>query len=529
MTQGVCMMDEETATGTSRTAVAIDSQPARESARYRTQPLSVFFAPTTVAVIGATETAASVGRTVLHNLVNHPFGGTVYPVNPGGSSVLGIRSYPSIMGVPGKVDLAVIATPADTVPDLVAQCGEAGVKGVIVLSAGFKECGEAGARLEEQIMNHARRGRMRVIGPNCLGIMNPVTGLNATFAGAMARPGNVAFISQSGALCTAVLDWSLREMVGFSSFVSIGSMMDVGWGDLIDYFGDDPNTRSIVVYMESIGDARSFLSAAREVALTKPIIVIKAGRHEAAARAATAHTGAASGVDKVMDAAFRRCGVLRVNDLLDLFCMSEMLAKQPRPRGPRLAILTNAGGPGVLAADALIDGGGELAALSAETMAGLDRLLPAAWSHSNPVDILGDAAPERYGKAIEIIAQDPQVDGLLVILTPQSMTDPALTAEQLIPYAASVAKPLLASWMGGAEVAAGERILAKANIPTLPYPDEAARAFNYMWHYSYNLRALYETPVIIESPEQRWDSAQAENLIQTATLGPDIAAGRRRQ
>ena len=283
---------------------------------------------------------------------------------------------------------------------------ELGIPAAIVISAGFKEHGEHGKELEAQICQIIR-GKMRLIGPNCLGVMNPLRGLNATFAHTIARPGNVAFISQSGALCTAVLDWSLRENVGFSAFVSIGSMLDVDWGDLIDYFGSDPRTNSIVIYMESIGDARAFLSAAREVSLTKPIIVIKAGRTAAAAKAAASHTGALTGSDEVLDAAFRRCGVLRVNSIADIFFMSEVLAKQPRPRGTRLTILTNAGGPGVLATDALVAGGGELAELSPETMQAFDEILPPHWSHNNPIDILGDAEPERYAKSLEIAAKDP--------------------------------------------------------------------------------------------------------------------------
>ncbi len=347
------------------------------------------------------------------------------------------------------------------------------------------------------MLEEARRGRLRIIGPNCLGVMNPFhgpDGFNATFAAAIARRGNVAFISQSGALCTAILDWSFREQVGFSAFVSIGSMLDVGWGDLIDYLGNDPHTQSIIIYMESIGDARAFLSAAREVALTKPIIVIKAGRTAAAAQAAASHTGALTGSDEVLDAAFARSGVLRVGAIADLFYMAEVLAKQPRPRGPRLTILTNAGGPGVLATDALLTGGGEVAALAPETMAALDGILPAHWSHGNPIDILGDAGPDRYTKALEITAADPNTDGLLVIVTPQAMTDPTRTAEDLRPYARLGGKPILTSWMGGPIVERGEGILNEANIPTFGYPDTAARMFTQMWRYSTNLRSLYETP-----------------------------------
>ncbi len=480
-------------------------------------PLNAIFEPKSVAVIGATEKAGSVGRTILWNLISNPFGGTVFPINAKRASVLGIKAYPNLTALPEQVDLAVIVTPAATVPGIITECVEAGVKGAIIISAGFKESGEEGARMEMQILEQARKGKMRVIGPNCLGVMSPLTGLNATFAGAMARPGNVAFLSQSGALCTAVLDWSLSENVGFSSFISIGSMMDVGWGDLIDYLGNDQQTTSIVIYMETIGDARSFLSAAREVAHTKPIIVLKAGRTQAAAQAAASHTGALTGSHEVFDAACRRSGVLTVNRIDELFSMAGVLAKQPRPMGPRLTILTNAGGPGVLTTDALISSGGTLAELSPQTLAALNQMLPAHWSHSNPVDILGDADPQRYAKTLEIAAQDPNSDGLLVILTPQAMTDPTLTAEQLKQYATTTHKPILASWMGEAVVADGNAILNEASIPTFPYPDTAAQVFDYMWRYSSNLRSLYETPLpSLELDKDGPDRVLAEKLIETA-------------
>lgn len=491
--------------------------PAHDVLRSTRQPLDALFAPKSVAVIGATEKTGSVGRTILWNLISNPFGGTVFPVNPKKPSVLGIKAYPSIDAVPEPVDLAVVVTPAPTVPGIIRECAGAGVKSAIVISAGFKECGEAGEELERQILVEARRGKMRIIGPNCLGVMSPLSGLNATFASTMARPGSVGFVSQSGALCTAILDWSAQVHVGFSAFISIGSMLDVGWGDLIYYLGDDPYTRSIVIYMESIGDARSFISAAREVALIKPIIVIKAGRSDAAAKAAASHTGSMAGSDQVLDAAFRRSGALRVNSIADLFYMAEVLAKQPRPKGPRLTILTNAGGPGVLATDTLITTGGELADLSAETVAALNELLPPHWSRNNPIDILGDAGPERYVKAAEIAAKDPQSDGLLVILTPQAMTDPTQTAEQLKPFSKLDGKPILASWMGGPEVAAGVAILNRANIPTFPYPDTAARAFNYMWRYSYNLRGLYETPSLTEDlASEQTGRARAGEIVSRA-------------
>src|SRR5215472_12402932 len=372
------------------------SKPGKKKSQHKRQrPLDVFFAPKSVAVIGATENPGSVGRTLLWNLVTSPFGGTVYPVNRKRPSVLGVKAYPTISDIPEAVDLAVIVTPPPSIPGIIRECGENGVRGAVVISAGFKEIGPEGAALEQKLLEEARAANIRVIGPNCLGVMSPLSGLNATFATTVARPGSVGFISQSGALCTAVLDWSLKEMVGFSAFLSLGSMLDVGWGDLIYYLGNDPRTRSIVIYMESIGDARSFLSAAREVALNKPIIVIKAGRTEAAAKAAASHTGSLTGSDEVLAAAFRRCGVLRVQNIADVFYMAEVLAKQPRPNGPRLTILTNAGGPGVLATDALITSDGELATLSEETIRQLSTFLPPSWSHNNPIDVLGDAGPDR--------------------------------------------------------------------------------------------------------------------------------------
>jgi len=473
----------------------------RAADRPRESPLDVIFKPGSVAVIGATEKAGSVGRTILWNLISSPFGGTVFPVNPNRSNVLGIRAYPSIADVPEPVELAVIVTPAATVPGVIRECGEAGVRSAIVISAGFREAGAEGAALEQQLLEQAHQYHLRIVGPNCLGVMSPVSGLNATFASGMARPGSVGFISQSGALCTAVLDWSFKENVGFSAFVSIGAMVDVGWGDLIDYLGSDARTRAIVIYMESVGNARAFLSAAREVALQKPIIVIKAGRTQAAAKAAASHTGALTGSDEVLDAAFSRCGVLRVNTIAELFSMAEVLGKQPRPRGPRLTVLTNAGGPGVLATDALIAHGGQLTDLAETTIAALNEILPPHWSHNNPIDVLGDASPERYAKALDIAARDDGADGLLVVLTPQAMTDPTHTAEAVRQLAKIPNKPVLASWMGGGEVAAGEAILNRADIPTFMYPDMAARIFTHMWRYSSNLRSLYETPMLPEGVE----------------------------
>jgi len=479
--------------------------------------LDALFLPDCVALIGATERSGTVGRTILENLLHPSFRGKVFAVNSRHPEICGRKAYPSISDVPDKIDLAIVATPAPTVPGIVGECVDAGVKSAVVISAGFKERGPQGVELERQIQEQLRRSSMRLIGPNCLGIMNPSVGLNATFAKDAPRPGNVAFLSQSGALLTAILDWAQLEEIGFSAIISTGSMLDVGWGDMIYHFGDDSNTESILLYMEAVGDARSFLSAAREVALRKPIIVIKAGRSEAASLAAASHTGALTGSDEVLDAAFRRSGVLRVRAIADLFYMAEVLSKQPRPKGPRLTILTNAGGPAVLATDALIANGGQLSVASEKTLQALDEFLPPHWSHNNPIDILGDADSERYAKAIEIASSDPNSDGLLVILAPQGMTDPAAVAERLKPYAKSSGKPVLTSWMGGASILSGEAILNAAGIPTFPYPDTAARAFTYMWRYSYNLRGLYETPPLAEGGElDPYSRGQAEEIIETA-------------
>jgi acetyltransferase len=457
-------------------------------------PLGPLFHPRTVAVIGATDKAGTVGRSVLRNLLEQPSGATIFPVNPHRSNVLGIRCYPDVAAVGEVIDLAVVVTPATTVPEILRECVTSGVRSAVVLSAGFAELGSAGKEREIRIRQILKSSNMRVVGPNCLGVMNPRTGLNATFAQSNALPGNLAFLSQSGALCTAILDWSRRENVGFSGFVSVGSMIDVSWGDLIYHFGDDPYTSSILIYMESIADARSFLSAAREVSLRKPIIVIKPGRTEAARRAAASHTGALTGPDEVFEAAFRRCGILRVSTIAELFDMAEVLSKQPRPQGRRLAVVTNAGGLGVLATDTLLANGGELAKLSDETLGQLNKILPEAWSHSNPIDTLGDAGAELYVKALELAARDMNCDAVLSILAPQAMTAPQDSAVLLTKAAQSITKPLVASWMGGARMQLAANVLNEAGIPTFDYPDAAARSLTYMWQYSSNLRAIYEAP-----------------------------------
>jgi acetyltransferase len=481
--------------------------------------LDPLFRPSSVAVVGASATAGSVGSILIRNLLGSPFGGVVYPINPNRKAVHGVLCYPSLEAVPEVVDLAVIATPAAAVPGAVRQCVGRGVPAAIIISAGFSELGAEGRALERQVRD-AARGKLRIVGPNCLGILQPYSGLNASFAASMARPGRVALLSQSGAICTSVLDWARESHIGFSAFVSVGTMLDVDFADLLDYFGDDPNTRSIVLYMESVGDVRRFFSAARAVARAKQVIVVKAGRHEAGARAAASHTGALVGSDAVFDAAVRRAGLLRVTTIPDLFNMAEILASQTPPRGPALAIITNAGGPGVMATDALMTSGGQLAALGPESLAALNKILPPFWSHANPIDVLGDATSDRYRQAVEVCARDPNVQGLLVLLAPQAMTDPTETARQLVPFARLEGKPVLASWMGGADVREGRAVLGRAGIATFDAPESAVRAFLHMVQYRRSQELLYESPAALP---QDWkpDDARVRTII-----GRVQAAGR---
>ncbi|HRK75218.1 MAG TPA: CoA-binding protein, partial [Rhodothermales bacterium] len=363
--------------------------PSHDILRENRRNLNAFFNPKSVAVVGATDREGSVGRIIMENLQNEVFKGKVFPVKPSRTTLMGLPCHPSLAALPQTPELTVIVTPATTVPALVQECAEKGCRSIIIISAGFKEIGEAGIALEKEVLDIAKKYKIRIIGPNCLGVMRPKTGLNATFADGMAKAGSVALISQSGAMCTAILDWSRRENVGFSAFVSIGSMLDVSWGDLLHQLGNDPQTKSIVLYMESIGDARSFMSAAREVSRSKPIIVIKAGSTEEAAKAAASHTGSMAGSFDVLRTAFRRVGVMRVERISELFNMADILSKQPRPKGNRLAIITNAGGPGVLATDALINNGGTLSKLAPETIEALNTFLPSYWSHANPIPVLG--------------------------------------------------------------------------------------------------------------------------------------------
>lgn len=457
--------------------------------------LEKIFRPQSVAVIGASDQPGKVGYTLLENLIAAGFPGAIYPVNAKRPSVQGLPAVAHVSDLASPPDLAVICTPAPTVPAVVRECGDLGVRGIVIISAGFREVGVAGKTLEEQIRREvARYDGMRIIGPNCLGVIAPHSKLNASFAAATPSAGHVAFLSQSGALCTSMLDWALEEEIGFSYFVSVGNMLDVGVGDLIDYFGSDPTTDSIVLYVESISDARQFMSAARAFARHKPIVVYKAGRFAQSAKAAASHTGAMAGVDAVYDAAFQRAGAVRVSQVDDLFDCAELLARKRIPKGPRLAIVTNAGGPGVMATDALLARHGTLATLSDRSLAALNDALPSSWSHGNPVDVLGDAPPERLGQALDIVLSDEAVDAALVILTPQAMTDPTGAAKAAGEVASRHLKPVLAVWMGGPAVHEGIQALNRLGVPTYQTPEHAVRSFMYLVTYANNLETLYETP-----------------------------------
>ena len=482
--------------------VDFEIDPSQNFLESLSHPLHPFFHPDSIAIIGAKEAENSVGRTLLANVMA-TFKGRVYPVNPKYPSVLNLKCYPRAQDVPDKVDLAVIVTPPSIIPSIIDDCAAANIKAVIIVSAGFKETGPEGLALEMEVLKRVKRAGIRLIGPNCLGLMNPSIGLNATFAAVTALPGHMAFISQSGALCTAVLDWSLNEQIGFSAFVSIGSMADVQWSDLIDYFNHDPKTHSILIYMETVGDARTFLSAAKQAAFRKPVILIKPGRTQAAAKAAASHTGALAGADDIFEAALLRVGVMRVETIEELFNMAEVIAKQPYPKGPQLAIVTNAGGPAVLATDAALLHGAQIAPLQQKTLDALSAFLPAAWTHGNPVDILGDASAERYAKAVKLVFDAPEVDGILVILTPQGMTEATETAKALASIPEQGKKPILASWMGASHVRDGNKVLINANIPTFPYPDSASKTFALMWKQSDYLKLLYETPTLRDGQEEK--------------------------
>jgi len=450
--------------------------------------------PKVVALIGASEKEGSVGNQIMRNLLIGKEKRKIYPINPNYQTVMGLKCFPSITQVPEHVDLAVIAIPAKSVPSVVEECGRSGVDGIVIISSGFREAGEEGAKLEQEIKRLQEKYGFRVLGPNCLGFIRPHESMNATFLRSQPEPGEIAFISQSGALGAAILDWAVSTHIGFSMFASLGSMLDIDFGDLIDYLGEDPRTRSIIIYMEGVGSARKFMSAARGFARTKPIIILKPGKYVESAKAVKSHTGALAGNFEVYRAAFRRAGVVRVDEIEDLFNCASVLDSRYLPAGPNIAVITNAGGPGVIAADAIIDNLGELADLSSETVAALNKFLPPQWSRGNPVDILGDADVERYCKTLEVCLSDPKIDGVVVLYTPQGAAKSTELAQRVVEIARKKIKPILTVWMGENEVEEARRIFYQNDVPTYPTPEKAIKTYMYMYRYKRNLELLYETP-----------------------------------
>jgi acetyltransferase len=457
--------------------------------------------PRSIALIGASDREGSVGHALAKNLSS--FKGKLFFINKKRPTVLGLpchRVLPRPSGIKDPIDLAIIATPAETVSQLVSECAEAGVKTAIVISAGFNEAGAAGRKLQAELTAKAKRHDVRILGPNCLGLISPHSGLNASFATELPTAGSLAFISQSGALCTALLDWSLNAGVGFSGFVSLGSMSDIGWGDLIRHFQHDARTRCIVMYIESLGDVTCFVNAAMEASRTKPLFAIKVGRTNAAAAAAATHTGSMTGDDEVMDAVLEKAGVVRLDKVGELFDIASLASHVLAPENQKLSILTNAGGPAALATDVLVRSGGSLSRLSQTSIDQLNARLPAHWSHSNPTDILGDADANRYADALRVVLDDPDTDGVLAILTPQYMTEPLRTAEALIKARASTKKPIIASWMGGTIVEAARLALTSAEIPNYEYPDQAALAWQRLAAWKQQLPLLEERRAVCAQP-----------------------------
>jgi acetyltransferase len=455
--------------------------------------ISRMFGPKTVALFGAMEEDDAPERRFLTNLLLSTRHKT-FLVNPHGDRVLDLTCYPDLASLPEKIDLAVVTTPAPTVPRVVEACGKAGVEGIVIVSGGFKEAGEEGKKLEEEIKEIRKSYGMRILGPSCAGIIRPSIGLNASRFELQPEQGNIALISQSASVGSVVLDWAATAHVGFSMFVSLGSMIDIDFGDLIDFLGEDPQTRSIMIYMETVGNGRKFMSAARGFARNKPIIVMKPGQSKESARASLSHTGSMAGYDAAYDVAFRRAGVVRVREISDLLNAAEVLHSTNLPGGQRLAIITNAGGPGVIATDVLIGLGGKLAKLAPESVDQLGGFLPAHWSRSNPVDLFGDADIERYTKAINVCLSDSDVDGILVIYVSKKAADPTELAQAITSVAKKAHKPLITTWMGVKHVQEGREILKENNIPSYETPEEAIKTYLYMYRYKRNLGLLYETP-----------------------------------
>jgi acetyltransferase len=456
--------------------------------------LSTLFSPKSVAVFGASDRPDSVGQIVFQNMLGSGFKGKLYAINARHADVQGQKAYQSIAEISEQIELVVVATPPQTVPEIIESCGIHGVKAAVIITAGFGETGREGAALEKQLLETAHRYGIRLIGPNCLGIMRPSIGLDATFNNGGANVGNIAFVSQSGALCTAILDWAKRNDVGFSSVVSMGSSTDVDFGEILDYLVSDADTHSILMYIEGIRNARRFMSALRAAARIKPVVLVKVGRHTAGSKAAMSHTASLVGSDDVFEAAVRRAGVVRVQTITQLFTAAKALSCGFRPVGNRLAIVTNGGGPGVMAADRAADLGVTIATLSEETILELNNHLPSNWPHGNPVDIIGDAQEDRYHHAVKACLEDRNVDGVLAILTPQAMTKPLESAQAMIELANSSSKPLLTCWMGDIQVAAARNAFSQAHKPHFRTPEPAVEVFSHLSAYYRNQQLLMQMP-----------------------------------
>ena len=484
-----------------------------------THYLAPLFEPDSVAVIGATERPGAIGAVLMDNMLSAPYAGALHAVNPKYRSVRGVKCYRSIAELPQPVDLAVIATPPATLPGVIEECGRAGTRSAVVITAGFSEVGPEGAALEQLLLANARRYGLRLLGPNCLGLMRPDIGFNATFARGNAAPGALGVVSQSGAICTALLDWARPNRIGFSSVVSLGGSADLDFGEIIDYLTYDPKTEKILLYIEGIRNARRFVSALRAAARTKPVIVMKAGRHPAGVRAAVSHTGALVGADDIFEAAIRRTGAVRVTTIGQLVAAAQALSSHVRPGGDRLAIVTNGGGPGVLAADRATDLGVPLAELSSQTIEALTQALPANWSHGNPVDLIGDADAGRYAAAVSACLADPNVDGVLAILTPQAMTSPTEAARAVVQTAKNSTKPVLAAWMGEEQVIEGRDVFKAARLPVFRTPEPAVEMFAHVSSFYRNQRMLMQTPGPL-CDQQPPDIDRARHIIEAA-----LAAG----
>ncbi len=453
-----------------------------------------FFNPRSVALVGSTDREGAAGRITLENLLLAHDSRKIYPVNPNRDSVFDLKCYPTIHSLPELPDLTVIITPANTVVDIVDECGQAGVKALIIVSSGFSEIGDEGLNRHEKLIELSNQYQLKIMGPNCMGVIRPSANLNTTFIQKMPKPGYVAFISQSGALGSGILDWAISKNIGFSAYVSLGSMAGVDFAEVIDYFGQDPETRSIIIYPESIGNARKFSSAAREFARNKPIITLKPGKSQEAVAVAKTHTGALMGEDIYYDALFQRAGIIRVEEMKDLFYCASMMNAIHLCKGNRLAIITNGGGPAAITTDILISRGGVLATLSEETIGTLDQLIPEKWSKTNPVDIREDADYQRFMKAIEIVIKDSNVDSILVIFTPQGIAEAVALANAIVELAKKSNKPILTSFIGGDDVAEARQIFSNNRIPTFEYPEDAVRTCLYIYNHTRNLEMLYETP-----------------------------------